>query len=108
MGDPDPWRRTKRMSEEPKCPKPRREDYERALQSMDTFIDIGVTDLMDLTERAQHFANQRTAESLLVSRIMSQPLRVIHPEATMAEAAHLMIKERISGLPVVDDDGVIT
>jgi CBS-domain-containing membrane protein len=61
------------MSEQPKCPKPRKEDYERALQSMDTFIDIGVTDLMDLTERAQHFANQRTAESLLVSRIMSQP-----------------------------------
>jgi CBS domain-containing protein len=25
----------------------------------------------------------------------------------MAEAAHLMIKERISGLPVVDDDGVL-
>jgi len=61
------------MSEQPKCPKPRKEDYERALQSMDTFIDIGVTDLMDLTERAQHFANQRTAESFLVSRIMSQP-----------------------------------
>jgi CBS domain-containing protein len=31
-------------------------------------------------------------------------VRVIHPQATMAEAAHLMIKERISGLPVVDDD----
>jgi len=34
---------------------------------------------------------------------MSQPVRVIHPQATMVEAAHLMIKERISGLPVVDD-----
>ena len=100
------------MSEDRKPRKLNREDYERAVQSMDTFIDVSVSDLMTLAERAEHFAGQRATESLRVSRIMRQPVRVVHPHTTMAQAAHLMVTERISGLPVVDDAerlvGIIT
>lgn len=100
------------MSEDRKPRKPSREDFERALGSMDTFVDIGVNDLMTLAERAQHFAGQRAAESLTVARIMSQPVRVVDTQTTMSQAAHLMVTERISGLPVVDDAeqlvGIIT
>lgn len=100
------------MNDTPKNHRPRREDYERALQSMQSFIDVGVNDLMTLAERAQHFAEQRAAESLKVSRIMSSPVRVVSAQTTMAEAAHIMVDERISGLPVVDDNdrlvGIIT
>lgn len=100
------------MSNDPTSRKPRREDYQRALQSMGTFIDVGVDDLMTLAERASHFASQRATESLMISRIMSRPVRVVRPETTMSEAAHLMVKERISGLPVVDEAervvGIIT
>ena len=89
-----------------------REDYERALQSMNTFMDIGVNDLMTLAERAQYFAGQRATESLKVSRIMSHPVQVVHEQTTMSDAAHLMVTQRISGLPVVDDDerlvGIVT
>ena len=89
-----------------------REDYERALQSMNTFMDIGVNDLMTLAERAQYFAGQRMTESLKVSRIMSHPVQVVHEQTTMSDAAHLMVTQRISGLPVVDDDerlvGIVT
>ncbi len=64
------------------------------------------------TQRAQHFSGQPATESLVVSRIMSQPVRVVHPKTTMSQAAHLMVTERISGLPVVDDAeqlvGIIT
>lgn len=100
------------MSEDPKPDKPVRGDYERALASMDTFIDVSANDLKTLAERAQHFAGQRATESLQVSRIMSQPVRVINPDTKMSEAAHLMVTERISGLPVVDNAkqlvGIIT
>lgn len=100
------------MSEGPISRKPRREDYERALQSMGTFMDIEVNDLMTLAERAQYFAGQRTTESLQVSRIMSHPVRVVRDGTAMSDAAHLMVTERISGLPVVDDEdrlvGIIT
>lgn len=91
---------------------PTRADYERALKSMDTFIDVGVDDLMTLAERARQFAARRATESLKVSHIMSRPVRVVHPQTTMSEAAHLMVEQRISGLPVVDDAdklvGIIT
>jgi CBS domain-containing membrane protein len=89
-----------------------REDYERALRSMDTFMDIAVDDLMTLAERARYFAGQRATESLKVSRIMSHPVRMVREQTTMSDAAHLMVTQRISGLPVVDDDdrlaGIIT
>lgn len=90
------------MDAERKLGRPRREDYQRALESMDTFMDIGVNDLMVLAQRAEHFASRRVAETLTVGQIMSRPVRVVHPETRMSEAAHLMVTERISGLPVVD------
>ena len=100
------------MADKSTKPKAVREDYERALQSMDTFMDIEVNDLMTLAERAQYFAGQRATESLKVSRIMSRPVRVVREQATMSDAAHLMVTERISGLPVVDNEerlvGIIT
>ncbi|HPE81987.1 MAG TPA: CBS domain-containing protein, partial [Gammaproteobacteria bacterium] len=100
------------MADKSITPKAVREDYERALQSMDTFMDIEVNDLMTLAERAQYFAGQRATESLKVSRIMSHPVRVVREQTTMSDAAHLMVTERISGLPVVDNEerlvGIIT
>lgn len=100
------------MTENRKIEMPRREDYKRALQSMNTFMDVEVDDLMLLAERAHHFARQREAERLHVSRIMSSPVRVVHTQTTMSEAAHLMVTERISGLPVTDQHerlvGIIT
>lgn len=50
--------------------RPRREDHERALQSMDTFVDIGADDLMTLAERAEHFAGQRATEVLTIRQII--------------------------------------
>ena len=92
--------------------RPSREDYERALQSMETFVDIGVDDLMTLAERAEHFAGQSAAEALTIRQVMGHPVQVVHPETRMSEAAHRMVTGRISGLPVVDADerlvGVIT
>ena len=64
-----------------------REDYERALQSMDTFMDIEVNDLMTLAERAQYFAGQRATESLKVSRIADvHPVQVVREQTTMSDA----------------------
>ncbi len=90
-------------SHEPK--RPGRTDFQQALNSMDTFIDITVDDLMSLTQRAEQLANRRTTEAIGVSRVMSQPVRTVHPQTPLTVAAHLMVSERISGLPVVDDAG---
>ena len=91
---------------------PSRTDFQQALQSMDTYMDITVDDLMTLAQRAEQFASRRNTSAIRVSQVMSQPVRTVHPQTPLAEAAHLMVSERISGLPVVDDAdalvGIIT
>lgn len=100
------------MSDDKTWRRPHLEDYQRALDSMGTIVDVFAEDVMTLTERAEHFARQRINENFNVAQIMSHPVRFVHSDTLMSEAAHLMVSERISGLPVVDDDnrliGVIT
>ncbi len=100
------------MSDRPPAIRPRREDYERALGSMSTFTDVSVDDLMTLAQRAQQFASQRVTQALVVDRVMSQPVKTVRPQTALSEAAHLLVSERISGLPVVDDGdrlvGIVT
>jgi CBS domain-containing protein len=49
---------------------------------------------------------------LTAAAIMTEDLVTIHPEASIKEAIELLLKQRISGLPVVDHEnhlvGVIT
>jgi len=100
------------MNNQHQSKQPRREDYQQAIQSLDTYIDITVDDLMDLTERAKQIASRRVAESLSIAQVMSQPLHCVKPQTLLTEAAHLMVSKHVSGLPVVDDDrrlvGLIT
>jgi CBS domain-containing membrane protein len=85
--------------------RPDRTDFQQALQSMDTYIDITVDDLMSLAQRAEQIAGRRAKETLGVSGVMSRPVRSVSPDTRLADAAHLMVSEKISGLPVVDDSG---
>lgn len=43
--------------------------------------------------------------NLTASEVMSQPAQTISPEATIGEAADIMLGRKISGLPVVDSSG---
>ena len=45
--------------------------------------------------------------NLTVERIMTADPVTIHPAQTIGEAAEIMLENRVSGLPVVDDDGAI-
>lgn len=50
--------------------------------------------------------------SLKLEKIMTANPRTIHADATIGEAARMMLEHRVSGLPVVDDEhrvvGIIT
>lgn len=93
-------------------PRLRREDFNRALQEFDTFIDISIEDLLAINEKASRFARLRNRESLPVSKFMTAPVISVAPATSLAEAAHLLINHRISGLPVTDEQhrllGIIT
>ena len=45
--------------------------------------------------------------NLTVERIMTEDVVTIHPQQSIGEAAELMLEKRVSGLPVVDEDGAI-
>lgn len=90
------------------CSKPKAEDYRQALQSMDSFMDVSVEDLMTLSERAQEFARQRVLMAGRIDQLMTQPVKTVHPGTSLTEAAHLLVSHHISGLPVVDESGKLT
>jgi CBS-domain-containing membrane protein len=100
------------MNDQRTSRRPGRADYQQALQSMGTFIDVSADDLMLLSRRAEQYAARRVTESIRVSRIMSQRVQTVRPTTALKEAAHLMVMKRISGLPVVDERqrlvGIIT
>lgn len=85
--------------------RPTRKDFQRAIKSMNTYVDVTVDDLMELSRRAEQEAFRRQRETRIVASVMSHPLITLRPEATMSEAAHLLQMHHISGLPVVDEDG---
>lgn len=89
-----------------------REDFVNALKEIDTYIDVTVDDLMNVNNRANKYASLRERENHLAGEIMSSPVKTIRPDCSMAEAAHLLVSHRISGIPVVSDDdqllGIVT
>ncbi|HPQ26365.1 MAG TPA: CBS domain-containing protein [Gammaproteobacteria bacterium] len=89
-----------------------REDFEHALDEMGSVIDVTVSDLIVITDKARKHAQLRRAESLLVRTLMSHPVHTVTPDATLSTAAHLLLTHQISGLPVVDHSnhvaGIIT
>jgi CBS domain-containing membrane protein len=100
------------MADKSPTQQPLLEDYQRALKSMQTFIDITADDLMTLAQRAVYYAGIRENESIIISEIMTQPVHVIPPDTRMSEAAHILITRRISGLPIVNEEqkliGILT
>jgi CBS domain-containing membrane protein len=80
-------------------------DFIMALQEMGTFIDVSVDDLLQINRKAEKYASMRSRENVLVEDIMTQPVETVRSDCTLSDAAHLMVTSKISGLPVVDDEG---
>lgn len=88
------------------------EDFTRAMQELGTYVDVSTDDLMQLHRAAEKYARLRNTESLGVEKLMTHPVKTVHASCSLSDAAHMLITQRISGLPVVDDrrrlTGIIT
>jgi len=93
-------------------PQLHREDFARALQEMGTYMDVSVDDLLQVQTLATKHARMRKAQNRQVASLMTQPVISVEADCSLSEAAHLLVKHRISGLPVVDESnkllGIIT
>lgn len=86
-------------------------DHENRLIGIVTLGDVRSAEPSPATSLSIWEMNYLLA-ALKIEKVMTWHPKTIRPEATLAEAARMMLENRISGLPVVDDEnhvvGILT
>lgn len=83
------------------------EDLRAALREIKTYVDITEEDLKKIYAIALRNAQERLARSIPVNNVMTKNAVTVHTHADVHEAARLLSEHRISGLPVVDEEGLV-
>jgi CBS domain-containing protein len=81
------------------------EDVRAALRDMKVYVDVTEEDLLKIYRFAVVHANERFSPP--VSEIMQTSVITAKKEMSLDEVAHLISEHNISGLPVVDDTGLV-
>ena len=88
------------------------EDLRAALKELKAYVDITEDDLKKIYAIALRHAEQRVARRISVRDVMTKNVIKIRADADLNEVTNLLSGNRISGLPVVDEDnrviGLIT
>lgn len=92
---------------QPSPPELHIEDFENALKELNTYVDVTLDDLMEISQMAQKYAEFRQTEQLYVRDIMSTDVATVTPDTPLRDAARLLLELRISGLPVVDEENML-
>ena len=80
------------------------EDLRAALREMKTYVDVTEEDLKKIFEIALRHAQERMAARIPVRDVMTRSVVTIKRDADLHEAARILSENRISGMPVVDDN----
>lgn len=80
------------------------EDFSEALKEYGLYVDITEEDLKKLYELAGKIARKRCTHSWFAREIMSYNVISVKAAADAYEAGRLMVKNKISGMPVVDEN----
>jgi CBS domain-containing membrane protein len=86
------------------CPNVTLEDLRDALRKMKTYVDITEEDLKKIFELALHHARARVASRVPVKEVMTNNVVFVKRDADLHEAARILSENRISGMPVIDDN----
>ncbi len=79
-------------------------DLRAALHEMKTYVDITEEDLKKIYEIALRHARERITFQMPVRNVMTKNVITVSPDADLQEAASRLSENRISGMPVVDDN----
>ncbi len=80
------------------------DDFREALSKVGTFVDVTESDLKKLYEIAMKVSKERSCHSWLAGEIMTRDVISVKGDVDLHEAGRLLIKHKISGMPVVDDE----
>ena len=83
------------------------EDLREALKGLGSYVDITEEDLKKIYSLALKHARQRLAASVAVADAMTPKVVAVGKDDDIATAVRLLSENRISGLPVVDNDGLV-
>jgi CBS domain-containing protein len=86
------------------CSLPSDDDLRAALKEMKAYMDVTEDDLKKIYEIALRHARERIVSRILVKDIMMTTVVSIKRNADLHEAARILSENRISGMPVVDDN----
>ena len=92
------------MTNKETCPTVTMEDLREALRKMKTYVDITEEDLKKIYEIAIRHAQARVASRVPVKELMTKNVVFVKKDADLHEAARILSENRISGMPVIDDN----
>ena len=92
------------MTNKETCPTVVLEDLRDALRKMKTYVDITEEDLKKIYELALHHAQARLDSRVPVKDVMTTNAVFVKKDADLHEAARILSENRISGMPVIDDN----
>ena len=80
------------------------EDLREALKDLGSYVDVTEEDLKKIYSLALKHARQRLAASVAVADAMTPEVVAVGKNDDIATAVRFLSENRISGLPVVDND----
>ena len=80
------------------------DDFREALKEFGTYVDITEEDLKRLYEIAVKIAKERCIHSWHAEEIMSRDVVSVKSDTGIHEAERILIRDKISGMPVVDNE----
>jgi len=83
------------------------EDVYAAMKKIPGYLDISAGDFKELYLLAYQHAETRLFNSLRTADIMNRQVITALPTTPLAEAAALMAKNHITGIPIVQEDGTV-
>jgi len=88
------------------------EDFHAALEELHQYVDVTEEDLQKIYAIALRHAKERLTFKIPVKDVMTGDVICIKKEADIHEAARILSENRISGLPVIDEEkhliGIVT
>ena len=84
------------------------EDVLEAMKKIPGYLDITPSDFLQIYQIAFEHAISRIRTAILAEQVMTQKVIFVNEDAPLIEAITKMAEYEISGLPVVNNDDMIT
>jgi CBS domain-containing membrane protein len=84
------------------------DDIYEAMGKISGYLDITPGDFKELYLKAYEHALKRLTRSMKVAEVMTEDVASATPDTPMKDVAQLMALRKVSGVPVVTSDGMVT